>query len=117
MVESAFAKALSAEEEVRITVVRRKDGKKRTLPVWFTLEGPKLQLLPMYGLKTQWFRDVEKDGEMEILAKDEAKRVVPRIVSEPAAVDRVKKRFSKKYGVSDVKKYYPTSEIALEITL
>jgi hypothetical protein len=33
MVGSDFAEALSGEEEVQVSVVRRRGGKKRTIPV------------------------------------------------------------------------------------
>ncbi len=117
MADSAFPKSLYGKEEIRISVVRRKDGKRRTLPIWFAVEGTTLQLLPMYGLNTQWFRDVEKNGTMEIRTGREMKSAAPRIIREPAAVDRVKQRFSRKYGSVEVRKYYPTSEVALEIRL
>ena len=112
-----FADALAGEDEVQITVVKSGDGKRRTLPIWFVVEGTTLQLLPMYGLKTHWFRDLERIGSMEVRAKDERRRVAPRIVRDPAVVDEVKKRFSRKYGAADVRRYYPTAEIALEISL
>ncbi len=117
MTDSAFAKFLYGKEEIRISVVRRKDGKRRTLPIWFAVEGTTLQLLPMYGLNTQWFRDVEKNSTVEIRTGREMKSAVPRIIRDPAAVDRVKQRFSHKYGSGEVRKYYPTSEVALEISL
>lgn len=117
MADSGFAKSLAGEEEIQITVVRRKDGKKRILPIWFAVDGNTLQLLPMYGLKTRWFRDVEKSGSMEIRAKEEMKRAVPKVVRDQAKVDGVKLRFSRKYGEGEVRRYYPTSEVALEISL
>ncbi|MGD0477080.1 MAG: hypothetical protein ABSB29_02805 [Nitrososphaerales archaeon] len=33
------------------------------------------------------------------------------------AVDEMKQHFSLKYGPGEVRKYYPTSEVALEISL
>jgi hypothetical protein len=71
----------------------------------------------MYGLKTRWFRDVEGSGEMEVKVKDESQITSPRIIRDPAAVDGIKQRFSLKYRPGEVRKYYPTSEVALEISL
>ncbi len=116
MTDSRFAEALSGEQEVRITVVKS-DGKKRALPIWFTVEGDRLQMLPMYGVKTLWFRAIEKSGSFTIVAKKESKEAKPEIIRDPKAVDRVKAKFAEKYGADDVKGYYPTSEVLLEVRL
>jgi hypothetical protein len=112
-----FAAALSDQEEVRLTFVRSKNGKMRTIPVWFTVEEGRLQLLPMYGLKTKWFQDVEKSGKVELSVKDQKLSVAPRIVRDGARVDHIRGVFAEKYGIGDVKRYYPTSEVAFEIPL
>lgn len=117
MVSGDFAAALAGEAEVEISVQRAGSGKKRTLPVWFTVEGDKLELLPMYGLKTRWFQSLEKSGTLEVRAKGATRKASPKIVRDPDVVERAKARFSKKYGVTDVKRYYPTSEVLLEIRL
>ncbi|MDA4124471.1 MAG: DUF2255 family protein [Thaumarchaeota archaeon] len=116
MTHSRFAEALSGEQEVQITVVKS-DGGKRTLPVWFTVEGDRLQMLPMYGIKTLWFRAIAKNGVLTIAVKKETKEAKPEIVRDPRAVDRVKAKFAAKYGADEVKGYYPTSEVLLEVRL
>ncbi|MBI3840400.1 MAG: DUF2255 family protein [Thaumarchaeota archaeon] len=117
MTAGSFAEALSGEQEVQITVVRRKDGRRRTLPVWFTLQDGVLELLPMYGLKTMWFRDLEESGTMEIKAGNQTRVVSPQVLKDTKTVDRVKGRFSLKYGDGEVRKYYPASEVVLKISL
>jgi hypothetical protein len=100
---------------MKITFVRSRDGKKRTLPVWFVLNGNKLELLPMYGLRTRWFQDVEKSGTLVMRARTRTEKASVKIVRDEGAVERAKERFGRKYGLADVKKYYPTSEVLLEI--
>lgn len=117
MPASKFANALSGEDEIQITITRLKDGKDHTLPIWFAVQAGRLELLPMYGLKALWFRDLEKSGSMSIKVKDESMKATPRIIRDEKTVEEVKERFGAKYGRSDVKKYYPTSEVALEISL
>jgi hypothetical protein len=112
-----FADALSGENEITITFVKSKDGKKRTIPIWFTIEKGKMELLPMYGLKTRWFRDIEKSGRVEVKVKDQRMQAVPRIVRDRAAVEEVKERFSQKYGKADVDRYYPMPEVSLEVQI
>ncbi len=113
-VAGRFAASLMGEEEVLISFVKR-NGKKRTIPVWFVVEGDQVEFLPMYGLKTKWFMDVEAKGKLEVRSRKQVKSAVPRVVKDPQVVDRIKERFGVKYGESDVRKYYPTSEVALVV--
>ena len=117
MKQQDFARTLTGEEEIHIMVVRKGNRKKRVLPVWFVTEESTLHLLPMYGLKTRWFQDIEASGALQIRAREQKKNVSPKIVRDPTAVDRVKRLFGRKYGFGDARKYYPTSEVALEIGL
>ncbi len=105
------------EEEVLISYVRSKDGKSKTIPVWFTVNEGKLELMPMYGLKTKWFAEVERAGKIDLKIKEWKKASEPKILRDSKAIDDIKRRFSVKYGVRQVKQYYPTSDVALEISL
>lgn len=105
------------EEEVQITFVRAKDGKKRSLPVWFTVSQGKLELMPMYGLGTKWFLDVEKSGSISLQVKDWKLDAAPAIVQDPKTIAEIKQRFSRKYGEDRVRRYYPNQDIALAISL
>ena len=104
----------SDEEEVRITFVGR-DGKPRSIPVWFTVNGGKMELLPMYGLKTRWLADVQASGKIGLAVKGWRKEAKPVVVKEPSALEEIKGRFGAKYGLANVKRYYPTTEVALEV--
>lgn len=112
-----FSAVLSGESEVTITFVTSKSGKMRTIPIWFAVEGGTLQLLPMYGLKTKWYQDIEKSGRVELAVKNQKLSAAPKIIRDEARVESIKATFGKKYGVGDVKRYYPTSEVAFEIPL
>jgi len=117
-VSEASYTGVPQEEEVLITYVRSKDGKIRTIPIWFTVNGSKMELLPMYGLKTKWFVDVEKGAPLDLKIKEWRKKASrPKILLDSKAVDDIKRRFSVKYGEGQVKRYYPTSDVALEISL
>lgn len=108
---------LDREEEVQITFVRAKDGKKRSLPVWFTVNDGKLELMPMYGIRTKWFLDVEKSGSISLQVKDWKKDADPAIVQDPKRIADIKLRFSRKYGEDRVRRYYPNQDVAIEISL
>jgi len=104
--------AFEEDMEVRVSFVGKK-GKKRTLPVWFTSHDGVLELLPMHGLRTKWFEDLEPSGKLTVRGWKETREGVPRVVRDAAEVDRIKGRFAKKYGEGDVRRFYPTSEVAL----
>ena len=116
MAKSRFADSLLDEDELEVSVIRE-NGKTRTLPIWFTVKGSALHLLPMYGLKTLWYQDLERSGKLQLRAKTESIHTVPRIIRDSAEIERIKETFGQKYGKTDVSRYYPTSEVALEIPL
>ncbi len=111
-----FAEALAVENEIKISFAR-KDGKRRTIPIWFTIEGGKLQLLPMYGTKTKWFADVERKGSVFVRSGELERSFKPRAIRDQKAIDGIKRNFAGKYGESDVRRYYLTQDVALEIDL
>jgi hypothetical protein len=116
MNQEGFGGALEGEDEVKITF-SKKSGGKRTIPIWFTVKGRTLELLPMYGLKTKWFADVEAAGSLELKVRDQVKVASPKVIRDPEMVEEIKQRFGVKYGEDDVRKYYPTSDVAFEISL
>jgi deazaflavin-dependent oxidoreductase (nitroreductase family) len=115
MNDTSFLSQLAGEEEVTVTVVGRRSGNKISTPVWFTVDGNKLELLPMYGEKTNWFRNFRKSGNLEVAVKKVRMSVKPRLIRNTDYIERVKDRFSTKYGAEEVKKYYPECNVALEI--
>lgn len=116
MAQEGFNKALEGEAEIKITF-SKKAGGKRTIPIWFTVRGRTLELLPMYGLKTKWFAEVETAGSLELRVRNQVKVASPKIIRDPKVVEVIKERFGVKYGKDHVKKYYPTSDVAFEISL
>lgn len=106
------------EEEVLISYVRSKDGKSKTIPVWFTVNESRLELMPMYGLKTKWFAEVKKGGTIDLKIREwKMKASKPKILLDSKAIDDIKRRFSTKYGEGQVRRYYPSQDVALEIPL
>jgi hypothetical protein len=105
------------DEEVMISFVKSKDGETRTIPVWFTVNEGKMELLPMYGSKTKWLGDVEKSGKIGLSIRDWRKESKPKILKDSKTIDDIRRRFSMKYGEGQVKRYYPNLDVALEIQL
>ena len=117
MGKKEFTDALAGENVVHITFVRSKNGKKRTIPVWFTVEEGRLQLLPMYGLNTKWYQDIEKSGKVELSVGNQKLDAAPQVIKDEAKLEHIKGVFARKYGIGDVRRYYPASDVAFEILL
>jgi hypothetical protein len=108
---------LERYRQIHISVIGRKSGRKISIPVWFVLEGEKLDLLPVAGSGTQWYRNVLENPTIGIDARGaEAEfRAVP--VKAANAVKAVVEKFREKYGASDVKKYYSGFDVAVSVPL
>ena len=109
----ALKDRLSRCREITITVTGRKSGRAISNPIWFVAEDDTLYLLPVSGSDTQWYKNVLKKPSIRVKAGDaEAElKVVP--VSDAEQVSSVVEKFRKKYGASDVKKYYSKFDVAV----
>jgi hypothetical protein len=98
-------------------VISRKAGKTISIPVWFVLESDKLYLLPVQGSDTQWYKNVLKNPQIRIDARDAEARVTAKPITESAAVKSVIEKFREKYEAKDVKKYYSKFDVAVVVQL
>jgi hypothetical protein len=119
MAESAkdLKKGLTRIREIKISVTGRKSGATITLPVWFVLDADKLDLLPVFGSDTQWFKNLEKNRALGISTKDWEANFKPVLMRDPKLVKAVVEKFRAKYGAADVKKYYRKFDVAVRIAL
>jgi deazaflavin-dependent oxidoreductase (nitroreductase family) len=62
----AFKERLSKSSEITITVTGRKSGRPVSIPVWFVFDDDKLNLLPVKGSDTQWYKNVLKNPSLPI---------------------------------------------------
>ena len=103
--------------QIKLSVIGRKSGKIISIPVWFVLEGEKLHLLPVQGSGTQWYKNVLKNPQIRIDARDAEARVTAKPITGSAAVKSVIEKFREKYGAKDVKKYYSKFDVAVSVEL
>ena len=103
--------------QIKISVIGRKSGTTISVPVWFVLEGEKLYLLPVRGSNTQWYKNVLKNPQIRIDARDTEARVTAKPITESAAVKSVIEKFREKYGSKEVKKYYSKFDVAVVVQL
>jgi deazaflavin-dependent oxidoreductase (nitroreductase family) len=108
---------LARRREIEITVTGRKSGKESSRPVWFVLTGSMLDLLPVEGSGTQWFKNVEKNPRIRISAGGEEREFRVKVMTDSKAVAAVVEKFREKYGAADIKKYYSNLDVAVELNV
>jgi len=108
---------LRSADEIQLTVVGRKSGRKIPRPVWFGLQGEKLLLLPVSGSKTQWYRNVSKDPNVEISVGKDVYKLHAKTVSNQQRIGEIVGKFKEKYGDGDIKRYYRNFDSAVELSL
>lgn len=117
MPDSEFRKALDSTSELEITFIGRKTGKKFSTPVWFVKEGGTVFLLPVKGASTNWYRNVLKNPTLELAAAGKKTKVSARPIKDEEAIEATVERFRAKYGAGDVKRYYPKTDAAVELSV
>src|SRR5215831_12861388 len=109
----ALKERLSRNDEITISVTGRKSGRTISNPVWFVLENDTLNLLPVKGSDTEWYKNVLKNPAMRIQAGDAKADVKVTPVTDTKQVAPVIEKFRGKYGPGDVKKYYSKLDVAV----
>jgi deazaflavin-dependent oxidoreductase (nitroreductase family) len=115
--KDSLKERLARYREIDISVTGRKSGKESTRPVWFVLDGNTLDLLPVQGSETEWFKNVQKNPRIRISARGEEGEFRAKVITDSKAVASVVERFRQKYGAADVKKYYSNFDVAVELDL
>ena len=93
MAEDAFTQALKKRRQISITVIGRRTGRSIKIPVWFVFEENTLWLLPVYGSRTQWYRNLQKNRAITIQAGRERRDLRARLLENAPAVRKVIQRF------------------------
>ena len=101
--------------QIKISVIGRKSGNTISVPVWFVLEREKLDLLPVQGSDTQWYKNVLQNPSIRIDARGVEARFQAVPVTDAKAVKSVVEKFREKYGAKDVKKYYSKFDAAVVV--
>lgn len=117
MIDSKLMSALRSRNQIKITVVGRKTGRKISLPVWFVLEGDSLMLLPVNGDETNWFRNLKKTPTIKISVGEESITAKPSLSSKPSEVHGIAEKIRAKYEVRDMKEYYPKLNALVKVPL
>src|SRR6266568_5107335 len=97
MAEDALTQALKKRRQISITVIGRRTGRSITVPVWFVCDANTLWLLPVYGSRTQWYRNLEKNRAITIHAGSAKRDLRARLRKNKPSVRQVIRQFRDKY--------------------
>jgi hypothetical protein len=98
MGSAEFARALEGTREIELTVTGRRSGRDISLPVWFVQQGEKLDLLPVMGSDTQWFKNVLQRRTIRLTARGVDYRTEASPVTDAKGVSEIVEEFRNKYG-------------------
>jgi deazaflavin-dependent oxidoreductase (nitroreductase family) len=117
MAQQAFRRLLQEREELELTDRGRRSGREHTRPVWFTVEGDILHLLPVTGSDTNWYRNILVHPDVTLTIDGESLTASARPVNDATLVSATVERFRARYGASQVARYYSKLDVAVEIEL
>lgn len=117
MASSDFRGVLNSAQELKMTFVGRKTGKKISIPVWFVNDADKLYLLPVSGTANKWYKNILKNPTIELQVSGKKATAEARPIKDKKRIEEIVDKFRAKYGASDVKKYYPGQDVAVELSL
>jgi hypothetical protein len=110
-------KKLNIANEITLSVKGRKSGRDIARPVWFVHEGNILYLLPVQGSDTNWYKNLLAYPTLKISVNGLEISESGKSITESKSVDNIVNKFRSKYGASDVKKYYPKHNVAVEVDI
>ena len=117
MADQQFINALEESNEVDLTVVGRRSGKESTRPVWFVRAEGKVQLVPVHGTDSDWYRNVEAAPKVRLGAAGREVEATATPVDDARRVSSIVDAFKAKYGTETFERLYPKPDAAVEVSL
>ncbi len=103
--------------EITLSVKGRKSGRDIRRPVWFVHERNTLYLLPVQGSDTNWYKNLLIYPTLKISINGVEISESGKPITDGNSVDDIVGKFRSKYGEGDVKRYYPKTDVAVEVPL
>ena len=116
MAHTDFGAGLQNASEITITVTGRSSGRSHSFPIWFTLDGSTLYLIPVRGSDTEWYKNVRERPAIQLSARGKTLTANARLITDQTQLDQILEKFRDKYG-RNVKSYYPKYDVAVEVPL
>lgn len=117
MANEEFITALSATNEVELTVSGRRSGRAISMPVWFVREDDGLDLVPVRGSDSDWYKNVLRVPTIRLTAGGAQMTARATPITDPTKVAEIVNKFRVKYGASEVASHYSKQDVAMEVRL
>jgi hypothetical protein len=101
--------------KITLSVKGRKSSRDIPRPVWFVHEGNTLYLMPNYGSDTNWYKNFLANQTLKISVSGQEIPARGKAITDSSRVRDIMSKCSSKYG--DVRKYYPKTDVAVEVPL
>ncbi len=85
--------------------------------MWFVVSGDKLQLLPVRGTKSKWYKGILKNPMIDLEVSGKKISAESHTIQDTKTIEEIMDRFRSKYGAGDVKRYYPGQNAAVELQI
>ena len=112
-----FRSILLRKRELELSVTGRKSKKQLPRPVWFVVKEDSVLLLPVAGSSTQWYKNLLRNPTMKLRGGSSTFVGEANLLTGKADVQEVVKMFTAKYGGKDMKQYYTTLDVAVQLKL
>jgi len=109
--------SLKSEQEIELTVTGRTSGKPLPRPVWFVIRGRELLLISVTGTDCQGYKNIIRNPKVTIRSGNQAHNGELNTITEQKKVREVFELFEKKYGLRDMKRYYPNPNVAASLLI
>ena len=74
-------------------------------------------LIPVKGTDTEWYKNIQRNPQVTITSGQQILKGKLNTITLKSQVEDVIALFEKKYGTSDIKKYYPKPNVAASLSL
>ena len=114
-----FLRKLKGSGEVTISVNGRKTGKKLSTVVWFISdeEQNKVTIVPVNGSKTNWFKNLERNPQIELASDGASTRATATIVKDADQAKRIVEELKQKYRSEWSESYYKPRDVHIEVSV
>jgi hypothetical protein len=117
MSKAGLRQRLERAYEITLSIKGRKSGRDIRRPVWFVHEDNTLDLLTVQGSNTNWYKNLLVDPTLKISVNGVEISESGKPITDGNSVDDIVRKFRSKYGERVVKRYYPKTDVALEVPL
>jgi deazaflavin-dependent oxidoreductase (nitroreductase family) len=117
MADQEFSSALDNAREVELTVRGRRSGREITRTVWFVHDDRRVDLVPIHGTDSDWFKNVVATPDVRLAAGGRELEAAAVPVTDAEPLGAIIDAFKAKYGADTFDELYPKQDAAVELPL